>query len=327
MNKSIIFILKALRKIYKTIFNIHDVKPPCEQDANKASELIYNELMSNKASMIARFGAFELSTMVNYIGVKSKSKNIIKYIQGKELDWWWNKSLITHMHTNAGFFPPEVNKIENFCELMLKDKSYVDILGSWRVEEKFVSDGMNADKIHLRFLEPFWSDKPWTRVLKNKKILIVHPFKETILRQYENRELLFKNKDILPTFKSLTVLKAIQSIGEDKNKFNDWFEALEYMKDEIDKIDYDICLIGAGAYGFPLAAHVKRQGKQGVHVGGALQLFFGIKGKRWENPNYGVEEWGIKKGSYTKLINEYWVHPDESEKPASANKVEGGCYW
>lgn len=47
----------------------------------------------------------------------------------------------------------------------------------------------------------------------------------------------------------------------------------------MDKIDYDICLIGCGAYGFPLAAHAKRKGKKAVHLGGALQLLFGIKGK------------------------------------------------
>lgn len=49
------------------------------------------------------------------------------------------------------------------------------------------------------------------------------------------------------------------------------------MKDEIDKQDYDIALIGCGAYGFPLAAHIKRSGKKAIHLGGALQLLFGIK--------------------------------------------------
>lgn len=51
------------------------------------------------------------------------------------------------------------------------------------------------------------------------------------------------------------------------------------MQDEISKEDYDICLIGCGAYGFSLAAYVKRCGKQAIHMGGALQLLFGIKGK------------------------------------------------
>ncbi len=27
------------------------------------------------------------------------------------------------------------------------------------------------------------------------------------------------------------------------------------------------------------------------------------------------------------FTNEYWVNPDESEKPKNLDKVEGGCYW
>ena len=78
------------------------------------------------------------------------------------------------------------------------------------------------------------------------------------------------------------VLKAVQTAGGNQTEFKDWFEALEYMEQEIDKIDYDIVLLGCGAYGFPLAAHCKRMGKQAIHLGGVLQLLFGIKGKRWE---------------------------------------------
>ena len=55
---------------------------------------------------------------------------------------------------------------------------------------------------------------------------------------------------------------------------------------------------------FPSRLHVKRKGKKAFHIGGALQLLFGIYGHRWENPNYGVKEWGIPVGSYSNLINE-----------------------
>ena len=140
-------------------------------------------------------------------------------------------------------------------------------------------------------------------------------------------ELNIKNSEILTEFKSLQVIKAVQTLGEGDNRFKDWFEALEFMQSEIDKIDYDICLIGCGAYGFHLAAHVKRNGKKGIHMGGALQLLFGIKGKRWEDPNYGVKQWNIPYGFYSKLINEHWVRPDEKDKPRNAQIVEGACYW
>lgn len=95
---------------------------------------------------------------------------------------------------------------------------------------------------------------------------------------------------------------------------------------EIDKCDYDICLIGCGAYGFPLAAHVKRMNKKAIHMGGSLQLLFGIIGKRWEDPEYGYIELK-KKGCYPQLINKYWIRPGMKEKPQNAIQVESGCYW
>tara|TARA_B110000093_G_scaffold113967_1_gene122181 strand:+ start:2491 stop:3477 length:987 start_codon:yes stop_codon:yes gene_type:complete len=328
MNKLTITALKVLRKIYATTLgNKRVVLPPCDQNPDTASKLIYDALKSDKPCMIGRFGAVELSTLVNYIGVKGRRKNILNYIKGNELDWWWNQSLLNSMHTNAGFFPPTKDKTSQFCELMLNDIHQVDILGSWLASEKQVEEGMSATRVHLRLLEPFWSITPWTKALAGKKVLVIHPFSDTILNQYNKRELLFKNKDILPKFASITVIKAVQSIGVGDDRFLDWFEALEFMKNEINKQDYDICLIGAGAYGFPLAAHVKRMGKKSVHMGGALQLLFGIKGKRWEDPNYGVREWGIEPKAYTTLINNHWVRPDETEKPETANQVEGACYW
>lgn len=332
MNNIQIYLLKALRKAYKlvninNIFNYKDVvNSKCESDADEASNMIYKMLITDVPCMIARFGAFELSIIINYLNIKNSEKNFLNYIKGIENEWWWNQSLINSLKTNAGFFPPTIHNIEKFCKLMLDEKNNVDILASWLDQEKYLADGMHAKKIRIILLDPFWSTKPWTLALKDKKILVVHPFIETIKRQYKNREFLFKNKNILPKFKSLNVIKAVQSIGEGDNRFLDWFEALEYMKSEIDKIDYDICLIGAGAYGFPLAAHVKRKGKKSIHMGGSLQLLFGIRGKRWEAPEYGVGG-PVKKNDYLNLINKYWVRPNENEKPNAANDVEGACYW
>lgn len=62
-----------------------------------------------------------------------------------------------------------------------------------------------------------------------------------------------------------------------------WFETLEYMKGEVAKADFDVALIGCGAYAFPLASYVKRLGKKSVITAGATQLLFGIKGARWDN--------------------------------------------
>lgn len=317
-----IIILKVLHRFYTKVFGGY--KLPVlqkEDDPNKASEMIYDLLSSDKPCMIARFGANELNAVVNYLGVTSSKHSIIKYIKGVQNEWWWNKGILYCMQNNAGFFPATPKNLQKFGDMMMEDVKYVDILGSWLSQEYyFFKDLSKVSFIDLELLNPFWAHKPWSRVLYGKKILVIHPFAETIKSQYSNREKLFKDKNILPDFELYT-LKAVQSLGGRSNQFENWFDALNWMKHEMDKIDYDICLIGCGAYGFPLAAHAKRKGKKAVHLGGSLQLLFGIKGKRWEDPNYN------KKYNYSALMNNFWVKPNSAEVPQNAIKVEGGCYW
>lgn len=322
--------LKVLRKLYTKAFGHYHLSVlQREEDPDKVSELIHNLLASDKPCMIARFGSTELLALVNYLGVNSKQHSILDYIRGRQPEWWWNKNVMNQMQQWSGFFPPTPKNMQKFGDMMMDDMKELDLLGCWVDNEAWFADRLETVKrVHLRLLEPFWAQIPWTKYLEGKRVVVVHPFKEDILMQYNNhRSQLFSNPDVLPEFASLRVIQAVQSLGGENNGFKDWFEALQWMKDEIDKEDYDVCLIGCGAYGFPLAAHVKRQGRRAVHLGGALQLLFGIKGKRWEDPNYGVKEWGIPYGSYTALMNKYWIHSSNTRMPQNAQQVEGGCYW
>lgn len=327
MKSSLIYFLKLTRKIYvrlcapKKSDNLE-----CEKNPDIASSIIYDALMSKSPCMIARFGSTELICLKNYLGVKNSNRKYLDYIKGNAQAWWWEEAIFRQMHNWSGFFPATVDKIEQFCALMLKDIPEVDILGSWLASEQLFEKQLEkAKKLQLRLLEPYWAENHWSKALEGKKVLVVHPFVEDIEKQYNKKELLFKN-NILPSFQ-LTTIKAVQSIADEETGFNHWFEALDYMKAEIDKVDYDICLIGCGAYGFPLAAHVKRMGKKGFHYGGALQLLFGIRGKRWEDPSYGVKEWGIPYGFYSNLMNEHWIRPSNAAMPKNATVVEGACYW
>lgn len=294
---------------------------------DEASDIIYEQLNQDNSCMIARYGSVELLCVVNYLGIKKFKHSIWNYITDKNPQFWWNSVGVKNMQNNAGFFPLTEHGLEKFGELMLEDTKQVDILGSWRLEEGRLVDANKIKAIQLLLLEPYHAANPWTRILEGKKVLVIHPFSETIKRQYDSkRTLLFKNPKVLPEFDLITI-KAVQSIGG-KSDFITWFDALQYMKDEIDKHEYDIALIGCGAYGFPLAAHVKRSGKKAVHLGGALQLLFGIKGKRWINPEYGMKSLPfITRNYYNNLMNEYWVFPSDTERIPNAQNVEGACYW
>lgn len=294
------------------------------------SDIIYDSLMSSAPCMIARFGGTELWCLANYLSVKKGGSfsRLVSFLRGEIEPWWWMPQRLQNMKNCSGFFPITEEYIGQFCELLLEDLKCLDILASWLDKESVVSERIQGKtKVFLPYLEPYYSSKPWTRALKDQKVLVIHPFNNQIEKQYNtNRAFLFSNEDILPTFKLITI-KAVQSLGGDIDEFATWFDALEYMKTEMDRVDYDVCIIGCGAYGFHLAAHAKRMGKKAIHLGGATQLLFGIKGNRWEDPMYGVKEWGLPYGFYTKMFNEYWIKPGEEGRPKNAEQVEGACYW
>lgn len=127
---------------------------------------------------------------------------------------------------------------------------------------------------------------------------------------------MFADNRVLPEFKSLETIRAVQTLAGTKSDFADWFEALNSMKMEMEKKDFDVVIIGCGAYGFPLAAHAKRMGKKAIHLGGPTQLLFGIKGKRW-----------VENKKFEDIINNYFVFPASADKIEGSAKVENSCYW
>ena len=159
----------------------------------------------------------------------------------------------------------------------------------------------------------------WTQALKGKKVLVVSIFAEQIENQYKfNRNRIHKNKNLLPEFQLETVQSVWWFKEQEDNRFNSWFECLDYLENECLKKDFEIALISCGPFSFPLAARLKAAGKQAIQIGGALQLLFGIKGKRWNH---------ICEGVY---YNDYWVMPGEKtfiEHPNEVDKVQGGPYW
>ncbi len=329
MNTGGIILLKSFRKIYQTLFGIKslDSKKDVICYPQEASDVIYNTLLLPQPCMVARFGSTEMNIILNYLSIREKKHSWLKYITGETYDWWWHQKGVNQFKEWSGFFPLDEKYLCQFSELIISDAQQIDVLGSWLDKEYvLIGNPPQIKRIELLFLEPYWAEKPWTRALAGKKVLVIHPFARLIEKQYhEHRTQLFKNPDVLPEF-DLQTIEAVQSLGGDGGQFETWFDALYYMEEEIDKRDYDIALVGCGAYGFPLAAHIKRSGKKAVHLGGALQLLFGIKGSRWENPNYASWVFG-RNGKYLELFNEYWCKPGEDVKPRNAEKVEGACYW
>ncbi|MDD3083393.1 MAG: hypothetical protein PHP82_00015 [Candidatus ainarchaeum sp.] len=295
MKKKINDFGRKLRLIYRNLVL------PVDYSGQEVSDKIFELLNSDKPIMICRFGSVELDA-VKKIDLIEKGK--LKF----------NKNDFFQLKNNAGFFPIEYEFLKKFHDRMLEDMLKIDIYGQFSTIELYFSNLLrNKKKVRLSDLNPWEYELPWSRILKGKKVLVVYPFENSIKKQYKIREKLFENQNILPKFDLIT-LKSVQSIGGNCESFSNWFDALKYMEDEISKIDFDIAIIGCGAYGLLLAAYIKQIGKKAIHLGSATQILFGIKGKRWEESNF-------------NYINKYWIRPSKSERPKGYKNVENGCYW
>lgn len=211
---------------------------------------------------------------------------------------------------NAGIFPPTDLVIRNYIDITEDAARQIDVLctGFWcrQVEELFRIYSPEAKLVYFG-----QGPGPWMYALRGMKVLVIHPFAALIEKQYLKREKLFRNPRVLPEFE-LKTYKAIQSMGGNE-EYGSWIEALNKMEEDISRIDFDIALLGCGAYGMPLGAFIKRNlNKKALHIGGALQIFFGIKGKRWDNEG---------------IYNEFWIRPTDDLKPQNYKSVEDGCYW
>ena len=278
------------------------------QTADEINTYIKAQIGSGKPFLAGRFGATELFCTRTF---------------DFELEGKYEKAL-SQMQMWSGFFPPTVEMGKKFKDILLASMPRADVMGVWMLPfEDYYLNRYGAEGLlttYLLDLEPWSAPKnPWSAALEGKKVLVIHPFTETIQKQYKKRVLIFPGTNILPEFE-LKTLKAVQTIaGEKDERFETWSNALEWMYQEALKIDFDVAIIGCGAYGFPLAAKLKRAGKQAIHLAGATQLLFGIKGKRWEeNDAFAYVQ---------KFFNDAWVYPSDADKPRQANKVEGGCYW
>jgi len=103
---------------------------------------------------------------------------------------------------------------------------------------------------------------------------------------FKNRHQFFGNYSY-PDFSLLTYNTPItyEGLPEEFYPDADWFETLARMKREISDLDFDIALLSCGSYAMPLGIFIRDVLlKKAIYVGGCLQLFFGVMGRRYENP-------------------------------------------
>ena len=323
-----------VRILLHTILRLKPNKRRFNNDINsrfESNKIISNAIKSGKPFMAAKLGESELEVLRNYYAIERSQKKdcllyrIIDFIKyGERVEWTGLNTIVK----DSGFFPKKEELLYKFSELYISQIKIIDFFATaatmkgWynNKGEDFIINKLNksATILTTEIFDPFlFLETSWTIQLKGKKVLVIHPFEHSILNNYKNRLLQFPIP-LLPNFVLIT-LKAEQTIANSTSNFINWFEALKYMQNKIDKIEFDIALIGCGAYGLPLAGYIKSvKHRQAIHIGGALQLYFGIKGNRWNTHPI-----------ISSFYNEYWTKPTFSETPENVNRFGSGDrdYW
>ena len=255
-----------------------------------------------------------------------------------EIIFFWNlhrpnkpypERMRNQIERNAGVFPATNESIDRWCleysELLsLMDGGAAGWYKPLAHIEKVILDqrAPNAFRTPLRSLEPYYVEKGnrWTETLAGKKVAVVSSFAATIEKQLSNSAKIWPNglldiSDVKWSFVR-TGYAPITAMGNATWPFfcDTWELAVEYVVNEVGTPD--VALIGCGGLGMIIAGRLRAKGVSVIVLGGAIQVLFGVKGKRWETHDI-----------ISKFWNDAWVFPSATEFPAAAYSVEGGCYW
>jgi hypothetical protein len=279
--------------------------------AQKDNLYIKEIIQTNKPFFIGRIAGCELK--VAYYFQQGVIYNIVNELKELEI--------------NAGIYIKDNDSLVEYTKRLIESYDNCTVIAEWDQTGKvFMHTGSgqefitkrtpNIPKINALSLEPYYFKDNWMSSIKNKRILIIHPFIKTLQKQKNNLKNIFPNMCWFEDCEIEFIEPPFTLAGNHQNI--DWRIHLSKFIEELKtKSNFDIALVAAGGYGMLIADYIfKELNKSVMYIGGALQLFFGVIGKRW-----------FDNKDILKLINDEWIRPDKENKPNNYINVEKGCYW
>lgn len=281
----------------------------------EGAQQICNLFTAGKPFFIGRNGTIEIEVLFFWIMMRKTHS--------------YPERLRAQIQRNAGIFPDTDESIDRWCE------AYIDALkvmdggaAGWykptahmerSILDMCVPEG--SFRTPLRSLEPYYVDPDirWTQHLAGKRVCVVSSFAETMRTQLQRKGIWADLIDYSKTEWSFVKTGYAPATALGKATWpveGGWEEAVNYVVDEVTAAKPDVCLIGCGGLGMVIAGRLKRLGISVFVLGGAIQILFGIKGRRWATHDV-----------ISKFWNDAWVSPAEAEVPGGAAGIEGGCYW
>jgi hypothetical protein len=260
------------------------------------SKYILDEMKKENGFFIGRIAGSDYSAVRNYI---SSDKNV------NNMNYSYYYKMVKQLN---GYFDKETDQIKqkenfkNYLESMLKCYTESDVLlnpcgeiqRSLEILEnnnfnKFICE--KKPMLHYHWIEtikPFLND--FKVFAQNKKVLIISPFSESIKFQYKRIDVILKNYTY-PDFELVTYDTPITYNNEKDSlshiETNNWLEQCQKMENDIMKLDFDIALLSCASYAMYLGNVIsKKMNKKAIYIGGVINVFFNIQGKRYLNDTY-----------------------------------------
>jgi hypothetical protein len=282
-----------------------------KQGSQTIRTCIMEALHENRGALIGRHGTIELTCALLMNDGYQVGEDRLKTLE-----------------RNAGIFPTESAQIwatEYSVAAALADCMAIGWYAPLaRSEIKYVQR-LNpfSHKIPLRSLEPYYCpEASWLHALQEQHVCVVSSFSNTIETQISKLKDIWNGRDIFPETIQWSFVRSYYSPTLAKGScewprgITSWKDAVDRMEEEVMTTSANVVLLGCGGLAMPLAARLKKRGKICIVLGGAIQILFGIKGKRWE-----------QHPIISQFFNEFWVYPDIDEVPGGSREIEGGCYW
>lgn len=241
----------------------------------------------------------------------------------------WPRSASWHrpaqrLHHTAGLFPIRKDVFFRWATEYRESIAFLDVTAQWQdpkdhlgaYENVFLAKNLpSVRRVYLAALRVRFVS--WLPQLCSRRWLVISPFRRTIESQLPHLNRLDLYRNVEPSVvdraaANCQILACPQLAYMVPPVHRDWHEGLADLKRQMEATDFEVAVIGAGAWSIPLAAHAKKMGKIGLHLGGDTQLLFGIKGGRWRD---------------IKDFNDFWVHPLVGDRPENFRLMEGGAYW
>ena len=284
-----------------------------ESGAQTIRTVIQKALDTDNGALIGRNGTIEMTLMMN--------------------DSYNKPNILEILERTAGIYPISQHYIFfKWRDESIRATQNADVLATgWheRITEEESQAlerwHVNTNQVPLRSLEPYYvePDLQWTNMLKGHKVAVISSFTATAKSQVaKGSKAIWGEKGVLPDAVDWHWIQTghPRSIAQGRNEWpthiHSWSQAADHIVSEVVKSGARFAIIGCGGIGMPVAKMLKDRGIITIVMGGAIQVLFGIKGKRWQTHEYISQFW-----------NDEWVWPSENETPAGASRIEQGCYW